>query len=65
MTAQHPHDEPSDVVAEQGEVLVEGPDGVSVSLTPAAALETSDRLLKAGTQAHGQRMLEDGKDRPR
>lgn len=65
MTNRDPYDEPSDVVAEQGEVLVEGPDGVAVSMTPAAALETSDRLLKAGTMAHGQTMMKDSDTRPR
>src|SRR5205085_1107354 len=38
------HDEPSKVDAEEGEVIVDGPDGVAVSLTPEAAIETSHRL---------------------
>jgi hypothetical protein len=50
------HNEPSDVTAEEGEVIVEGPDGVNVSLTPDAAVETSDRLLKGGMEANGQRV---------
>ena len=50
------YDTPSEVVAEQGEVIVDGPDGVAVSLTPEAALETSDRLLKAGLAAVGQQV---------
>jgi hypothetical protein len=37
--------EPSDVAAEDGRVLVDGPDGVDVALTVEAAEETSDRLL--------------------
>ena len=49
------HDTPSDVEAEKGEVMIDGPDGVSVSLTPEAAAETSDRLLKGASQAQGQR----------
>ena len=48
------HDEPSTVSAENGTVLVEGPAGIAVSLTPNAAAETSDRLLRASAQAHGQ-----------
>ena len=32
---------PSEVHAEEGQVLVEGPDGVAVSLTPDAAGETA------------------------
>ena len=58
MTMSHEkiYDEPSKVVAKDGEVVVDGPDGVDVKLTPIAAVETSDRLLKAGTEAQGQRL---------
>lgn len=49
-------DEPSEVAAEEGEVFVDGPDGVAVSLTPDAAVETSDRLLKGGLAARGQQI---------
>ena len=48
------HDTPSDVSADEGEVIIEGPDGVVFSLTPDAAVETSDRLLKNGMLAKGQ-----------
>ena len=45
--SKHPlFDEPSEVSAEQGEVVVDGPDGVAVSLTPDGA-----------AQAAGQRLL--------
>lgn len=50
------YDEPSNVSAERGEVIVNGPDGVDVSLTPDAAAETSDRLLAAAAQAEGQQV---------
>lgn len=50
------HDTPSEVVAEEGVVMVEGPDGVDVSLTPEAAVETSDRLLEGGMKARGQQI---------
>ena len=56
MTHEQPYDTPSDVNAEAGEVIVDGPDGVAVSLTPDAALETSQRLLEAGLMAQGQRV---------
>ena len=49
-----PYSTPSEVTAEHGEVAVDGPDGVAVSLTPEAAAETSDRLLHAAAQAKGQ-----------
>ncbi len=48
------HDQASTVTAEHGQVLVDGPDGVAVSLTPDAAVETSDRLLEAAVEAQGQ-----------
>jgi hypothetical protein len=47
---------PSEVSAEEGDVIVDGPDGVAVSLTPEAALETSQRLLEGGLMAQGQRV---------
>jgi hypothetical protein len=52
------HDEASTVTAEHGQVLVDGPDGVAVSLTPDAAVETSDRLLDAAVEAQGQILIE-------
>lgn len=49
-----PHDSPSDVTAEEGEVVVDGPGGVALSFTPEAAAETSDRLLQGAMAAKGQ-----------
>lgn len=49
------HTEPSSVTAEEGEVMMDGPDGVSVSLHPDAAEETARRLLAAAAEARGQR----------
>jgi hypothetical protein len=51
------YDEASSVNANEGNVKVDGPDGVSVTLTPDAAIETSDRLHEAGVEANGQRVL--------
>ena len=48
------HEQPSAVAAENGDVLVKGPDAVDVALTPDAALETSDRLLEGAMNARGQ-----------
>ncbi len=53
--APGPHDTPSEVVAERGEVHIDGPGGIAVALTPAAAAETSDRLYKAAAVAAQQR----------
>jgi hypothetical protein len=51
------HDEPSNVDAEQGAVVVEGPDGVAVTFTPEAADETSDRLVFAAGKARSQQIV--------
>jgi hypothetical protein len=48
--------EPSKVEAKGGNVIVDGPDGVAVRLTPEAAVETSDRLLWGAAEAQGQRV---------
>lgn len=50
------YDEASTVAAEDGNVYVDGPDGVAVALTPEAAADTSDRLLHAANTAQGQRI---------
>lgn len=57
------YDEPSEVDAEEGVVLVDGPDGVSVSLSPEAAEETSDRLLFHAGRAKSQQITA-GKRKP-
>ena len=51
--------EPSFVTAEDGDVVVKGPDHVDVALSPDAAEETSDRLLEGSMRARGQRHLKD------
>lgn len=56
-----PHDRPSRVAAEEGEVLVEGPNGIALSLTPEAAEETSQRLAKGAAQAIGQKAAGQGR----
>jgi hypothetical protein len=48
------HTAPSNVEAENGKVFVDGPDGVAVTITPEAVVETSHRLLEKGLEAHGQ-----------
>lgn len=62
---QKTYDKPSDVVAEQGRVLVDGPDGVDVALTPESALETGGRLIDAAAKAAGQRREEGIDHRPK
>jgi len=42
---------------------VDGPDGVAITMTPKAALETSDRLLNAGLKAQGQKVEKEARTR--
>ena len=53
------YEEPSEVRAVDGKVEVDGPDAVDVDLTPEAAEETSDRLIKEAARAAGQRRMKD------
>jgi hypothetical protein len=55
MCPPKPLDRPSRVAAEGGEVLVDGPNGIAISLTPEAARETSQRLAEGAAQAIGQK----------
>ncbi len=61
--AEKVHDEPSDVTADSGVVLIDGPDGVAFDFTPEAAEVISDRLLFAAGQAKSQQIAA-GKRRP-
>lgn len=45
---------PGEAVAEAGQVLLDGPDGVAVSLSPDAAEETGRRLIAAAEEARRQ-----------
>ena len=56
MSHNKTYDDASEVNAEGGEVMIDGPDGVAVTVTPEAALETSERLLQGGLKAQGQRV---------
>jgi hypothetical protein len=49
-----PHGEPGVATAEDGEVLLDGPDGVAVSMSPEAAEETGRRLIAAAEEARRQ-----------
>ena len=51
--------QPSLVTAEDGDVLVKGPDHVDVVLSPEAAEETSNRLLEGSMKARGQKLFKD------
>lgn len=45
------HDEPSAVEAFDGHVLVDGPGGVAITLTPEAAAKTGEQLLEHAAMA--------------
>jgi hypothetical protein len=51
------HDEPSSVASEEGQVIVDGPDAVAVTMTPEAAEETGHRLVAEAGHAAGYRRL--------
>ena len=42
-----PHTEPRDVFHEDGEVVIDGPNGAVIAMTPEAALRTAGRLDEA------------------
>jgi hypothetical protein len=45
---------PTKVYAVHGEVVLDGPDGLGLSMTPDAAAETARRLAKAAEEARIQ-----------
>ena len=53
---QQAHEIPSVVAAHNGDVLVDGPGGIAMAMTPDAAIQTGERLIDAGAHAHGQRI---------
>lgn len=46
--------EPGKATAEAGQVLMDGPDGVAIAMSPDAAEETGRRLIAAATEARDQ-----------
>ena len=46
-----PFDHPGEVSVEDGVVLVDGPDGVAIALTPPAARVMGERLVAAADEA--------------
>ncbi|WNO53246.1 hypothetical protein [Stakelama saccharophila] len=54
MSPRKPSDRPIAARAEEGEVLIDGPDGVVASFTPDAARQSAKRLKIAADQAEAQ-----------
>jgi hypothetical protein len=52
--ATGPADVPGVASAEQGQVMLDGPDGVAVAMTPDCASETARRLAVAAEEARRQ-----------
>ena len=49
-----PFEKGGTAVAEEGYVLLDGPDGIAIAMTPSAAEETGSSLLAAARVARGQ-----------
>jgi len=49
-----PCEQPGQATAEEGVVLLDGPDGVAVAMTPEAARQTADNLRRAAAEALGE-----------
>jgi hypothetical protein len=47
---RQPYDYPGEVSVEEGVILVDGPDGVAISLTPQAAKTFGERLIAAADE---------------
>jgi len=60
MHSNTPFDTPGIVTVEGGEVMIDGPDGVALSLTPRAAREMGTRLIAAADRAAEQGDRRDG-----
>jgi hypothetical protein len=54
------HDVPGVADAEQGSVLLDGPDGVAVTMTPGAATATGESLIGAAKRAQAQAEAPEG-----
>ncbi|MBO9723985.1 MAG: hypothetical protein J7530_06385 [Novosphingobium sp.] len=53
-TVPQPETRPGVATAEAGVVILEGPDGVAVTMTPDAAIGTGQSLLSAAETARSQ-----------
>lgn len=49
-----PYDEPGVASVEDGHVVLDGPNGLAITLTPEAAIATGESLVRAGREAMKQ-----------
>lgn len=54
-TARQPSNDAGKATAEHGVVILDGPDGIAVTMTPEAAARTADSLHAAAQQARTHR----------
>lgn len=59
------YDESTKVTAHKGNVVLDGPDGVDVVMTPDAAERTAEELERGAARAAGQRRLSGNPHQPR
>jgi hypothetical protein len=64
MTKETLYNEATEVSATDGEVVLDGPDGVDVKVTPEAAEQTADNLVEGAVKARGQRRLKNLPHKP-
>lgn len=65
MTERGVHEHAGKAQAAEGNVLLDGPDGIAISLTPDAAEQTAHALLDAATQARAQVERAGGEEGPK
>jgi hypothetical protein len=58
-----PCEEPGKASVEEGVIVLDGPDGVAVTMTAAAAEGTADSLLQAAAQIRKEQHARDEKPR--
>jgi hypothetical protein len=61
-SAHLPREDAGKAAAQDGVVILDGPDGVAVTMTADAAARTADSLQEAAGQARAQRDTGDGSD---
>ena len=64
MSNKETYDQATEVTAEDGKVILDGPDGVDVTVTPEAAEQTAENLIEGAVMAQGQRRLKDLPHKP-
>jgi hypothetical protein len=63
MSNNEPYNEASKTNAVDGEVVIQGPDSVGVSVTPSAAEKTAQRLIRTARTARAQ-LIRKGAKKP-